>query len=133
MLAAGIVVVGLVVLLLTRACSGSSATSKNQAYFNQEKTGLSKSNAACAQLHDLLNSSQPVKLKQVLARLTTMRGEAQSAVTAATDLKPTRQVPARQPWLLQTLSYRVNGLDCMINQMPHDENAKPAVAGGKLL
>jgi hypothetical protein len=133
MLAAGIVVVVLVLLLLTRACSGSSATSKNQAYFNQVKTVLSKSDAAGAQLHDLLNSSQPVKLKQVLARLTTMRGEAQSAVTAATDLKPTKQVASLQPWLLQTLSYRVNGLDCMINQMPQAYHAKPAVAGGKLL
>jgi hypothetical protein len=133
MLAAGIAVVVLVLLLLTRACSGSSATSKNQAYFNQVKTVLSKSDAAGAQLHDLLNSSQPVKLKQVLARLTTMRGEAQSAVTAATDLKPTKQVASLQPWLLQTLSYRVNGLDCMINQMPQAYHAKPAVAGGKLL
>jgi len=55
MLAAGIVVVVLVLLLLARACSGSSATSKNQAYFNQVKTVLAKSDAACAQLHALLN------------------------------------------------------------------------------
>ena len=71
MLAAGIVVVVLVLLLLTQACSGSSATSKNQAYFNEVKTVLGKSDAAGAQLHDLLNSQQPVKLKQVQSRLTT--------------------------------------------------------------
>jgi hypothetical protein len=84
-------VVVLVLLLLT-ACSGSSATSKNQAYFNEVKTVLSKSDAAGAQLHDLLNSQQPVKLKQVQSRLTKMRSQAQSAVTAATSLKPTKQV-----------------------------------------
>jgi hypothetical protein len=133
MLAAGIVVVVLVLLLLARACSGSSATSENQAYFNQVKTVLGKSDAAGAQLHDLLNSRQPVKLKQVRARLTTMRGEAQSAVTAATSLKPTKQVESLQPWLLQTLSYRVNGLDCMISAMPQAYHAKPALVGGKLL
>jgi hypothetical protein len=133
MLAAGIVVVVLVLLLLTQACSGSSATSKNQAYFNEVKTVLGKSDAAGAQLHDLLNSRQPVKLKQVRARLTTMRAQAQSAVTAATNLKPTKQVASLQPWLLQTLSYRVNGLDCMIGAMPQAYHAKPARAGGKLL
>ncbi|HSS54618.1 MAG TPA: hypothetical protein VLK79_08220 [Gaiellales bacterium] len=133
MLAAGIVVVVLVLVLLTRACSGSSATSKNQAYFNEVKTVLGKSDAAGAQLHDLLNSRQPVKLKQVRARLTTMRAQAQSAVTAATNLKPTKQVASLQPWLLQTLSYRVNGLDCMIGAMPQAYHAKPARAGGKLL
>ena len=127
MLAAGIVVVVLVLLLLTQACSGSSATSKNQAYFNQVKTVLGKSDAAGAQLHDLLNSQQPVKLKQVQSRLTKMRGEAQSAVTAATSLKPTKQVESLQPWLLQTLSYRVNGLDCMISAMPQAYHAKPAL------
>ena len=62
-----------------------------------------------------------------------MRGEAQSAVTAATSLKPTKQVESLQPWLLQTLSYRVNGLDCMISAMPQAYHAKPALAGGKLL
>jgi len=133
MLAAGIAVVVLVLLLLTRACSGSGATSKNQAYFNQVKTVLGKSDAAGAQLHDLLNSRQPVRLKQVRARLTTMRAQAQSAVTAATDLEPTKQVASLQPWLLQTLSYRVNGLDCMISHMPQAYPAKPALAGGKQL
>jgi hypothetical protein len=133
MLAAGILVVVLVLLLLTRACSGSSATSKNQAYFNQVKAVLAKSDAAGAQLHDLLNPKAPVRLKQVRSQLTRMRAQAQSAVTAATSLKPTKQVASLQPWLLQTLSYRVNGLDCMIGAMPQAYHAKPARAGGKLL
>ena len=59
--------------------------------------------------------------------------QAQSAVTAATSLKPTKQVESLQPWLIQTLSYRVNGLDCMISAMPQAYKAKPALAGGKLL
>ena len=121
------------VLLLLTGPAGSSATSKNQAYFNEVKTVLGKSDAAGAQLHDLLNSQQPVKLKQVQSRLTKMRSQAQSAVTAATSLKPTKQVESLQPWLLQTLSYRVNGLDCMIGAMPQAYHAKPALAGGKLL
>jgi len=133
MLAAGILVVVLVLLLLTRACSGSSATSKNQAYFNQVKAVLAKSDAAGAQLHDLLNPKAPVRLKQVRSQLTKMRAQAQSAVTSATSLKPTKQVASLQPWLLQTLSYRVNGLDCMIGAMPQAYHAKPALAGGKLL
>jgi hypothetical protein len=67
MLAAGIVVVVLVLLLLTRACSGSSATSKNQAYFNEVKTVLGKSDAAGAQLHDLLAAAGQAEAGTVTA------------------------------------------------------------------
>jgi hypothetical protein len=133
MLAAGIVVVVLVLLLVTKACGGSSATSKNEAFFTQVKQVLVKSDQAGTSLHDLLRSQQPVTRKAALAKLDQIKVEAEQAVTDATKLKPTKQVESLQPYLLQALSYRVNGLDCLIRRLPGAYRAKPASAGGAML
>jgi hypothetical protein len=133
MLAAGIIVLVLVLLLLAKACGGSSATSKNEAFFAQVKSVLVKSGQAGTSLHDLLHSQQPVKRKAAITKLTAIRAQAQTAVTEAQALKPTTQVTALQPYLLQALSYRVNGIDCLIRALPQAYRAKPATAGGALL
>jgi hypothetical protein len=134
LLAAGIVVVVLVLLLGARACSGSSATSKNRAYFDQVKAVLATSDRAGASLHDLFHSPRPVKEKAALKQLQTIRAQAQSAVDAATKLKPTTQVETLQPALLQTLSYRVNGLDCLIRGLPQAyKQRRTTTAGAQLV
>jgi hypothetical protein len=133
MLAAGIVVVVLVLLLVTKACGGSSATSKNEAFFTQVKAVLVKSDQAGSSLHDLLRSQQPVTRKAAVTKLTAIKAEAQQAVSDATKLKPTKQVEPLQPYLLQALSYRVNGIDCMIRRLTGAYRAKPASAGGAML
>jgi hypothetical protein len=133
MLAAGILVLVLVLLLLTRACSGSSAESKNQAFFTQVAAVLKKSDTAGQQLHDLLHSPEPVKRKQALARLAEIKSESDSALAQAQALKPTKQVAALQQYLLQTLAYRSDGLDCLIRGLPQALKSKPASSGGALL
>jgi hypothetical protein len=133
MLAAGIIVVVLVLVLLTRACSGSSATSKNQDYMTQVQSVLKKSDGAGSQLNAMLHSPQPIKKKAALAQLTAIKGVTQSALNDATQLKPTSQVQQWQQYLLQALSYRVNGLDCLINGVPAAYKAKRAKAGGSQL
>src|SRR5262249_14591062 len=112
MLAAGIIVVVLVLLLLARSCSGSSAESKNRDYFTQVQAVLKKSDQAGAELHDLMHSRTPLPQKKLIARLNGIQADAKEALDDATKLKPTKQVQSLQPWLLQTLSYRVNGVGC---------------------
>ena len=133
MLAAGIIVVVLVLVLLTQACSGSSATSKNQAYMSQVQSVLKKSDSAGSQLNAMLHSPQPIKKKAALAQLTAIKGVAQSALNDATNLKPTSQTKQWQQYLLQSLSYRVNGLSCLILGVPAAYKAKHARAGGSQL
>ena len=133
MLAAGVLVLVLVLLLLARSCGGSSATSKNQAFFTQVGAVLKKSDTAGQQLHDLLHSAQPVKRKQALATLANIKAESESALQSAQALKPTKEVASLQPYLLQTLAYRNDGLDCLIRGLPAALKAKPASAGGALL
>ena len=100
---------------LARSCGGSSATSKNQDYFDagEDGAGEVRRRRRCSCTTCSTRSSRS-RSKQVQSRADHDRDQAQSAVTAATSLKPTKQVESLQPWLLQTLSYRVNGLDCMI-------------------
>ena len=93
---------------------------------------LKTSDAAGVAFHDLLHSQQPLTSKNAVKKLTAIEAQAQSAVTAATKLKPTKQLESLQPWLLQTLSYRVNGLHCMVGAVPGAYKVKP-VPGGKLL
>jgi hypothetical protein len=134
LLAAGIVVVVLVLLLGARACSGSSATSKNRAYFDQVKAVLATSDRAGASLHDMFHSAKPIRSKAAIKQLQRIRAQAQAAVDAATKLKPTTQVETLQPALLQTLSYRVNGLDCLIRGLPQAyKERRTTAAGGQLV
>ncbi|MDX6549588.1 MAG: hypothetical protein QOJ31_272, partial [Gaiellales bacterium] len=69
LLAAGIVVLVLVLLLGARACSGSSASSKNRAYFDQVKSVLATSDRAGAALHDMFHSAKPITEKAAIKRL----------------------------------------------------------------
>jgi hypothetical protein len=124
----------LVLLLAARSCGGSSATSKNRDYFDQVKTVLAKSDGAGQQLHDLFHTQQPIRSKAAIKKLESIKAEAQAAVVDAQKLKPTKQVEALQPWLIEALTYRVNGIDCMIQALPQAyKETRPSDAGAHLV
>jgi hypothetical protein len=134
LLAAGIIVLVLMLLLAARSCGGSSATSKNRDYFDQVKKVLATSDRAGQQLHDLFHSQQPIRSKAAIKKLESIKADAQSAVVDAQKLKPTKQVEALQPWLIEALTYRVNGIDCMIQALPQAYKEKrPSDAGAHLV
>jgi hypothetical protein len=133
MLAAGIIVVVLFLLLLTKACGGSSAESKNKEFFGQVGAVLRKSDQAGQQLHELLHPTQPVKRKELLTEVAKIEGETKAALDEATALQPTKQVAGYQPYLVQTLAYRHDGLDCLRRGLPQALKSKPATTGGALL
>jgi hypothetical protein len=134
MLGAGIIVVVLVLLLLVRSCGGSSAGSKNRDFFdNKLKPVLTKSDQAAKELHDLFRSQRALKVTQIQTRLDSAAGLAQEALNEARGLNPTNEIEPFQPYLLQTLSYRVNGIKCLGNAMPEAYKEKRATAGGAQL
>lgn len=134
MLAAGIVVVVLVLVLLARSCGGDSAGSKNRDFFDQDlKPALDKSDLASKELHDLLGSQRAVRLPQVQTRLESAEKLAQEALNEARGLQPTDEVEPFQPYLLQTLSYRVNGIHCLRTRIEDAYKQRRAAVGGAQL
>lgn len=134
MLGAGIIVVVLVLLLLARSCGGSSAGSKNRDFFDDQlKPVLTKSDQAANELHDLFRSQRAVRLAVVESRLDSAAKLAQEALNQAKALNPTKEIEPFQPYLLQTLSYRVNGINCLRSNMQDAFKQKRVAAGGAQL
>jgi hypothetical protein len=134
MLGAGIIVVVLVLLLVARSCGGSSASSKNRDFFDKQlKPVLTKDDQAANELHDLFRSQRAVKLTVIQARLDSAAKLAVEALNEAKALQPTKEIEAYQPYLLQTLSYRVNGINCLRSNMPDAFKQKRVAAGGAQL
>ncbi len=133
LLGAGLLVVVLVLLLLARSCGGSSATSKNQAYFDQVKKVLATSDSAGQKLHSLFHSQRPIHATAAVKQLDAIRALAQTAVVDAGKLQPTKQMQDIQQWLVEALSYRVNGLNCLKLGLPAAYNEKSSSAGGAKL
>lgn len=132
-LAAGILVVILVLVLLARSCGGSSAESKNEEYLNQVKAALKKSSQAGVALNAILRAPRPLKSKAAVKQVKTAHDLMQQALNDASAIEPTKQAEAANPALIQALSYRVNGLQCLQQNLPQAYAAKQNVAGGKLL
>lgn len=132
-LAAGILVVILVLVLLARSCGGSSAESKNEEYLNQVKAALKKSSQAGVALNAILRAPRPLKSKAAVKQVKTAHDLMEQALNDASAIKPTKQAEAANPALIQALSYRVNGLQCLQQNLPQAYAAKQNVAGGKLL
>ena len=134
MLAAGIVVVVLVLLLVARSCCGTSAESKNRDFFAQVQAVLKTSDAAGAAAPRPAPLAAAADVEERRQEADRDRGRRRSRrVTAATKLKPTKQVESLQPWLLQTLSYRVNGLALHGRALCRGAYKAKPVPGGKLL
>ena len=132
-LAAGILVVILVLVLLARSCGGSSAESKNEEYLNQVKAALKKSSQAGVALNAILRAPRPLKSKAAVKQVKTAHDLMQQALNDASAIKPTKQAEAANPALIQALSYRVNGLQCLQQNLPQAYTAKQNAAGGKLI
>ena len=132
-LAAGILVVILVLVLLARSCGGSSAESKNEEYLNQVKAALKKSSQAGVALNAILRAPRPLKSKAAVKQVKTAHDLMQQALNDASAIEPTKQAEAANPALIQALSYRVNGLQCLQQNLPQAYQAKQNAAGGTLL
>jgi hypothetical protein len=133
LLGAGLLVLVLVLLLAARSCGGASATSKNQAYFDQVKKVLATSDGAGASLHSLFHSQRPIHAAAAVKQLDKLRADAQKAVDDAVKLKPTKQMQDIQQWLVEALAYRVNGLNCLKLGIPAAYKEKSSSAGGAKL
>jgi hypothetical protein len=116
-LAAGVVVFLLVIVFLARSCGGGGAQSANEDYFGDVKKVVVASDAAGKSLHDLLRS-RPRPLKSVQARLHAILDQTTEASSSAAGLDPPKQVEQYQPALQIAMAYRVNGVKCLLAQMP---------------
>jgi hypothetical protein len=76
-----------------------------------------------------MNSNQ-IPLKTFTQQLTALQTQSQTVVTNATGLKPPKQLEGVQPFLLQSLQYRVNGLRCLINNAAAAYAAKNVTKAG---
>jgi hypothetical protein len=128
LLGGGIVLVLLVGWLLVSQFGGSSVPA-SQKYFNALGPIVKSSNAAGVEFHQLmLRPETPVtKFKDGLNSQLT---QSQAAVTNAGALKPPKQLAPVQPFLLQALQYRVNGLTCLLKNADAAYAAKTQVGAG---
>ena len=128
LLGGGIVLVLLLGWLIVSQFGGSSVP-PSQKYFNALRPIIASSTSAGDEFHKLMASPQmPVtKFKASLnAQLTT----SQSAVSDAGAIKPPKQLAGVQPFLLQSLQYRVNGLRCLIKNADAAYKATKVLAAG---
>jgi hypothetical protein len=132
-LAAGMLVIILVLVLLARSCSGSSAKSDNENYVSALTTTVLKpSDDVANQFHEMLDLPSATlgilhkRLDAQLAAMRTVRARAEA-------LKPTKQLAPYQAALLQALQFRVTGLECMSERLTTAWKLKhPAAAGQQL-
>jgi hypothetical protein len=133
-LAVGILAVIVVLVLLARGCSGSSASSKNIDYFNEvKKSVLTPSSAASAGFHDTLNMKAGTKLSVVKQNFENQAATLSKAADEAASIKPTKQLEAYQPALVQTLQYRLAGIRCMASNIGDAWKRKRARGTGRIL
>jgi hypothetical protein len=132
-LGAGILVVVIVLVLLARGCSGSSAKGANETYVANLTTQVLKPSDAVAQdFHKTLDLPRAhlAQLKQRIAgQVTAMRKVRANAVA----LKPTKQLAPYQSGLLDALQFRITGLQCFSERLAAAWAVKkPLVAGAQL-
>jgi len=133
-LAVGILAVVVVLVLLARGCSGSSSSSKNVDYFNEVQKGvLGPSDAASTDFHKTLNLASGTKLSVVKQHFQNQAAILSKAVDAAASIKPTKQVEQFQPALVQTLQYRLAGIQCMASNIGDAWKRKRARGTGRIL
>jgi len=129
----GVVLVLLVFVLLVRSCGGDSTASKNQAYVDSVKQSLSLSDKASKQLQSLFEAPRRVKAKQATAAVQQALEAERQAYTKAQGIQPTKQASPFHASLLEALSFRINGLDCLAKGVAQAYHQKQSSAGGKLL
>jgi hypothetical protein len=109
-LGAGILVLIVIGYLALNGTGGGSDPTK--AYFDKVSGVLTKSDQLGTDFRKLLIAPNmtPTKARH---QLQAEVGKAQALVSDATGIKPTSQLQGVHPYLLQALQYRVNGLECL--------------------
>lgn len=131
-LGVGILVVLLIGWLLVRAFTGGSSESPTEKYFGSVTTVLRASDATGRALR-----KQLLEPNQTAAKFTTQLqadlAKAKSQLSQAEGIKPTKELELVHPYLLQTLLYRVNGLQCMVDEIGAAVKESKAIAAGREL
>ena len=132
-LGVGILAIILVLVILARGCSGSSAKSDNEAYVSTLTTTVLNPSDDVAlrfrKMLDLPRATLPTMEKRLAGQLSSMR----SVQTHAEALKPTKQLAPYQGALLQALQFRVTGLECMSERIATAWKLKTAATAGQQL
>lgn len=128
-LAAAIIVVLLLGYLLVRLLSGGGGIPASQQYFNDLRPIIRSSNATGNDFHQLM-IKRGVPVNQFVSQLTQQMNTSQDVVNKAAALKPPKELQPVQPFLLQALQYRVNGLRCLIKNAPAAYKAASQTAAG---
>ncbi len=129
LLGGGILVVVLLGWLLVSWLTGGGGESAQQKYFNDLRPIVTSSNQTGKDFHSLMLSSA-ISEQKFTSQLTTLQQQSQAAVNKATSLKPPKELEGVQPFLLQSLQYRVNGLRCLANNAAAAWKAKGVVKSG---
>jgi hypothetical protein len=110
----GAVLVVLVIgyLVARSLFGGESAREKNEQYFADVAAALRASDAASEEFHAIF-SAQPMRARQLRARLDRAHAEADDALQRARGLTPTTEVEPYQQALELALGYREAGLRCL--------------------
>jgi hypothetical protein len=123
----------LVIVFAARSCGGNGAETANKNYFDKVSQVVRTSDSAGTLLHRTLRS-RPMQLPRVEKRLRTALARARQASSNAAGLEPTSQVRQYQPALEIAMGYRVNGLKCLVDNMPAAwRKRRPATAGRALV
>ncbi len=133
-LAIGILVVVVVLVLVARSCSGSSSQGKNIDYFNEVKAkALTPSSVIASDFHKTLNLASGTKLETVKGQFASQAAAMRKAADGAASVTPTKELEPFQPALLQSLQYRVLGLQCMSDHIGEAWKRKHAAGVGRIL
>ena len=128
-LAAGILVLVVIAYLAFRG--GGSSSSPTTTYFTKVSAVLTKSDGIGAGFRKLLINPRltpATAQKQLQAEV----AKSQALVTLAEGIKPTSQLADVHPYLLQALQYRVNGLECLAQNVVTAGRAKPRAGAREL-
>jgi hypothetical protein len=132
-LAVGILLVIIILVLLARSCSGSSAKGSNENYVATLTQSVLKPSDSVAQgFHQTLDL-RSANVGQMKGRIDDELASMRKVRATATALKPTKQLEPYQAALLQTLQLRVTGLECFSQNIGTAWKVKNAVAAGKYL
>jgi hypothetical protein len=132
-LAIGILAVIIILVLLARSCSGSSAKGSNEDYVgNLTQSVLKPSDNVAREFHQTLDL-RSASLSQMQGRINDQLKSMRDVRAAAAALKPTKQLELYQPALLQALQLRVTGLECFSQNLGTAWKVKHALAAGQYL
>jgi hypothetical protein len=128
-----VLAVGILVLVVIayEVFKGSSSSNPTQAYLTKVSGVLTKSDQVGTDFRKLLvkPTLTPDAAHKALEKEVT---QSQALVAEAQAIKPTGQLAGVHPYLLQALTYRVNGLQCLAQNVVAAAQAKPRTGAREL-